>query len=126
MRLFEGDGAKRRLVTKAQTKVCPLCGALNFHTNTACLACSWHGGFERDAPAIDYQWQRLAERFEEVRLEHVTPGRTREIGHFGVARKASPWRRLHEAIAAAVQRFRDARPARPEPSGRSSAPPPKV
>lgn len=100
-------GAARRTVSKAEVKTCPLCSTLNFYRNAECHACGWRGAFEQDAAAIDFHWQRLIERYEEVRLEHLLPRRMREIGDFGLTRKTSlaerlraAWTRMHHILPA--------------------------
>lgn len=111
-----GD-ARSRAVTRQETKVCPLCGGLNYLANAECRTCGWHGAFEQDAAAVDYHWQRLTERHEEVRLEHLTPCAVRVVGELGVVRRASVWRRFAAACRSQWEAFlsrRDARCAKRE------------
>ena len=108
----QGGGASRRAVTKQETKVCPLCGALNHQRNGECFSCGWHGQFEEDQAAIDYRWQRLVERHEEVRLEHLVARGSKSIGDFGVVRKTYPWQRLCAACARRWRAFLARRNAR--------------
>ena len=110
-------GAARRTVSKAEVKNCPLCGTLNFYRNAECLACGWRGAFEQNVAAIDFHWQRLIERYEEVRLEHVLPRRMREIGDFGITRKTS----LSQRLRAAWDWMHRALPARKSAPGISAA-----
>jgi hypothetical protein len=93
----------RQIVSKEETKICPLCATLNYRRNMECFACGWRGAFGSDKATTDFQWQRLTERYEEVRLEHLTAHRGAVIGDFGVARTASLWRRFCTACASGWQ-----------------------
>ena len=117
--------ATRRTVSKAETKNCPLCNTLNFHRNVECLACGWRGAFDRDAAVIDFHWQRLTERYEEVRLENLLPKKTRRIGEFGIARKPSLMQQIREVWAQSCRALQARRPARPIAPGPNSVLPPK-
>ncbi len=105
LRLHQG-GRLQRTVTKAETKTCPLCAALNYKQNTQCRVCGWRGGFENDAAVTDYHWQRLTERYEEVRLEHLVADRAPGIGEFGLSHKTTLWQRVLAAYAAGCQTLR--------------------
>ena len=105
-------GASGRMVTKQETKICPLCGALNYQRNMDCLTCGWHGRFERDLAAIDYRWQCLVERHEEVRLEHLVVKGSRVIGDFGEVRRPRLWQRMRSACTRRWQAFQSRRTER--------------
>lgn len=109
---FDRSGRARRAISKQETKTCPLCGTLNYEHNAECFTCGWHGGFEQDAAAKDYQWQCLVERFEEVRLEHLVARGAQVVSEFGVVRKSSRWQRWTTAWARCWQGFLVRRNAR--------------
>ena len=97
---------RRNTVSKAETKTCPLCATLNYYENRQCLTCGWSGAFGNDPVVTDYHWQRLTERYEEVRLEHLVFSGAREIGELGVARKLTLRQRIRAvwvAVCVALQ-----------------------
>ena len=105
-------GNTSRIITKQETKACPLCGALNHQRNRECFTCSWQGAFEQDSAAVDYHWHRLVERHEEVRLEHLVAQGSKVLGDFGVVRKTPSWHRFRTACVRRWRTFLARRSAR--------------
>ena len=99
-------------VTKADVKICALCGALNHEENAECFTCAWHGDFIRDPRTLDLAWQRLESLYEEIRREHVTARRRSALGDFGAPRPSPFLSRLAARISAAWERFQTQRDLR--------------
>ncbi len=96
-------------VGKHTVKICLLCGTLNHETNAECWTCRWHGSFSRDAHTIEMAWKRLEALYEDVRLEHVTSHRMRELGDFGAVRPATRWQAAVQVLRAWWERFQTRR-----------------
>lgn len=112
-------------VTQDAVKLCALCGTLNHRDNLECWTCRWHGEFSRDERTIALAWQRLASRYEEVRLEHITSQRMRSLGDFGAPRPLSRWQELMNGCRAWWRKFqtgRDLRMAQRQAALRSRIP----
>jgi hypothetical protein len=119
------QNALRSTVRKSETKTCPLCGGLNYYKNVECLACGWRGAFEINQSAIDFHWQQIVERYEEVRIEHLVPCRAREIGDFGIPRRQGRWQRLRLAFHQVLQVLNERLHADSQPSHSNPLLPPK-
>lgn len=92
-------------VSPDQLKVCELCGSLNHVRNRECFMCGWHGQFSRNRAILRFAWLRLADQFEEVRVEHVTAKNRLLIEDYGMQSSAGAWRRLRGSIRASWQRL---------------------
>jgi hypothetical protein len=99
-------------ISRKSVKLCELCGTLNLDANKECWTCRWHGGFKRDETTIALAWQRLENLYEDVRVEHLTAGRTFPVGDFGAIRPASFAQKIVPVLAARWQRFLDQRDLR--------------
>jgi hypothetical protein len=68
--------AQRRFAVET-LKVCPLCGAVNAHTNGECFVCCWAGQFDFDPTHIAEGLDTLLQRCPELASAILeTPRRT--------------------------------------------------
>ena len=99
-------------VTRSQVKLCALCGTLNHERNAECWTCRWHGEFDTEEQTIALAWQRLETLYEEVRFEHVTSRKMRQLGDFGAPQTASLWVNLQSRCRGWWERFQAGREQR--------------
>lgn len=59
-------------ISRADVKVCGLCGSLNLRGNRECFVCGWAGAFMGEAASVEAAWRGLEAEAGSVRCEHVS------------------------------------------------------
>lgn len=72
-------------ISRADVKICELCGTLNLRGSAECFTCGWSGAFERESALIDAAWRSMEAEYGPLQREHVSGVHTPLLRGFEIA-----------------------------------------